>query len=170
MSGPHWYAAYTKPRHERIVTVHLEHRGYEVVFPRYTANHRWTDRMKEVEQPLFPGYVFVRCDSVHRLPVVQTPGLLHLVSDASGPLPVPDIEVENLRRAMETGVPLLPVPYLKVGDSVSITRGPLRGLTGILQEIRSKQWVIVSIELLARSVAVKVSPSWLAREALLAAS
>ena len=159
-----WYAAYTRPHHERAVSASLQQRGYDVVYPRFRARRKWTDRVKEIELPLFPGYVFVRCDSSRRLPVLQTPGLLHLVSDTAGPLAVPDVEVENLRQAMETGVSLLPVPYMRVGDHVSIADGPLRGLRGILSEFRNAQWVVVSVELLARSVAVEVSPSWLAVE------
>lgn len=159
-----WYAAYTRPHHERVVSASLHQRGYEVLYPRFLTRRRWTDRVKETELPLFPGYVFVRCDPSHRLPVMQTPGLLHLVSDSAGPVAVPDIEVENLRQAMQAGVSLLPVPHLKVGDQVSICQGPLRGVRGILSKFRNAQWVVVSVELLARSVAVEVSPAWLTVE------
>lgn len=169
MSDLHWYAAYIKPRHERTVASSLDQRGYEVVFPRYLANRQWTDRVRQVELPLFPGYLFVRCDAQHRLPIVQTPGLLNLVSGRSGPIAVPDFEVENLRRALEVGVPLLPVPYLQAGDQVCIARGPLRGVCGILHEFRSANWVVISVDLLRRSVAVQVNPSCLALQSRCAA-
>lgn len=158
-----WFAAYVRSRHERVAATSLERRGYEIVYPHYAEASRWKDRVKQVERPLFPGYLFVRCDPVHRLPVLQTPGLLHLVSDDRGPLPVPEIEVENLIRAMSSRAALEPVPFLKMGDRVRVHDGPLAGMEGILVSKRDRLRVVISVELLARSVAVEVDGSWLAR-------
>lgn len=158
-----WFAAYTRPRHEKVVAASLEQRGYQILFPRYRFASRWKDRVKHLELPLFPGYVFVRCDPWKRLPVLQTPGLLHLVSDRKGPLPVPEWEVENLRRAIASRVRLEPVPFLKAGDRVLVRHGPLTGLEGILVSKRNSLRVVISVELLARSVAVEIDGAWLAK-------
>ncbi len=158
-----WFAAYTRPRHEKVTATSLEQRGYEVVYPRYRLASRWKDRVKQLELPLFPGYLFVRCDPHRRLPVLQAPGLLHLVSDHCGPVPVPELEVENLRRAMFSRVRLEPVPFLKAGDRVQVRRGPLAGLEGILVAKRNSLRVVISVELLARSVALELDGAWLAK-------
>jgi transcriptional antiterminator NusG len=159
-----WFAAYTRPHREGTVTCSLEGRGYEVLFPlggfSIQANGRSRNRL-----PLFPGYVFVRCDWQQRLPVLQTPGLLHMVSDRAGPLPVADFEIENIRLAMSSGLRIDPAPFLSVGDRIQIRRGPLAGLDGILVEQRNELRVVISVELLARSVAVEVHRSWLERAA-----
>lgn len=161
--GLNWFAAYTRPRHEKAVASALDQRGYEIVFPSYQFASRWKDRTKQVELPLFPGYLFVRCEVRKRLPVLQTPGLLHLVSDDRGPLPVPDGEVENLRLAMAGRARLEAVPFLKIGDRVLVRHGPLAGLEGILVAKRNMLRVVISVELLARSVAVEIDGAWLAK-------
>ena len=158
-----WFAAYTRPRHEKVTATSLEQRGYEVVYPRYRLASRWKDRVKQLELPLFPGYLFVRCDPWKRLLVLQAPGLLHLVSDRAGPLPVPDSEVENLRRAMFSRARLEPVPFLRAGDRVRVRCGPLAGMEGILVAKRDSLRVVISVELLARSVAVELDGDWLAK-------
>ncbi len=151
-----WFAAYTRPHHERVTAGSLEKRGYEILFPRYRVASRWKDRVKQIELPLFPGYVLVRCDPHKRLPVLQTPGLLHLVSDGDGPLPVPEAEVENLRRACIHHARMEPVPFTKIGERVRVRWGPLEGLEGILTAKRGCLRVVISVELLARSVAVEI--------------
>jgi len=156
-----WYAAYTRPRHERVVTTSLEGRGYQVLFPHYCVASHWADGVKQIDSPLFPGYVFVRCDPWKRLPILQTPGLLHLVSDRNGPLPVPESEVENLRRVMASRVRLEPTAFLNAGDRVCVCRGPLTGLRGILLAKLNNLRVVISVEMLARSVAVEVEGAWL---------
>jgi len=158
-----WFAAYTRPHHEKVTATSLQHRGYEVVYPRYQVASRWKDRVKKLELPLFPGYLFVRCDPSRRLPVLQSPGLLYLVSDDSGPVAVPEPEVESIRLAMLSRVRLEPVPFLKAGDRVVVQRGPMAGVEGILLAKRDVFRVVISVEMLARSVAVEVDGSWLAR-------
>lgn len=158
-----WFAAYTRPHHEKVSAASLRQRGYEILFPSYRLASRWKDRVKQLELPLFPGYLFVRCDPVKRLPVLQTPGLLHLVSDRNGPLPVPEVEVENLRLALSSRARLEPVPFLKAGDRIMVRHGPLAGLEGILVAKRDSLRVVISVELLARSVAVEIDGACLAR-------
>lgn len=158
-----WFAAYTRPRNEKVVAASLQNRGYEILLPRYQVASRWKDRVKQLDLPLFPGYLFVRCDAWKRLPVLQTPGLLHLVSDSRGPLPIPEEEVESLRVAMTSRARLEPVPFLKAGDRVRVRGGPLAGLEGILVAKRDSLRVVISVELLARSVAVEVDGSWLVK-------
>lgn len=161
MQSVNWYAAYTRPRHERAVVASLAQCGYETVYPSYSVASRWSDRVKRIESPLFPGYVFVRCDALLRLPVLKTPGLLYLVGDGIRPLPVPDAEVENLQRAMRSHARMQPVPHLNEGEQVYVGRGPLAGLSGFLLAWRNSLRVVISVELLARSVAVEVEAAWL---------
>ncbi len=163
MSDNMWLAAYTRPHHEKVTATSLEHRGYEVVYPRYRVASRWRDRVKQLELPLFPGYLFVRCDPARRLPVLQSPGLLYLVSDDRGPVAVPENEVENIRRAMLSRARLEPVPFLKAGDTVVVQRGPLAGVEGVLVAKRDMLRVVISVEMLSRSVAVEVDGAWLTR-------
>jgi len=164
-----WYAAYTRPRHEGAVATSLDRRGYGVLFPRYRMVRKWSDRVKQVDAPLFPSYIFVQCDAGKRLPVLQTPGLIYLVSNDNGPLPVPEVEVENLRRAMFGHARMEPTPFLNTGDRVCICRGPLTGLQGILLAQRSGLRVVISVQMLARSVAVEIEGAWLERAVLLPA-
>ena len=157
---PPWFAVRVRSNHERVTAIHLGERGYEEFTPSYKIERRWSDRKKEIEQFLFPGYVFCRVNPQDRLPVLTTPGVVGLVGCGKIPTPIPDHEVERIRRMVQSGLLVTPWPFLEVGQTVLIERGPLAGVEGILEEVKGKCRLIVSINLLRRSVGAEVDRHW----------
>ncbi len=151
-----WYAAYTCTHHERRVAQQLAERHVENFLPLYRSVRRWKDRRKELQLALFPGYVFVHMDVRDRLQVLQLPGVVNLVSFGGVPAPLPDNEIEILRQGSANPGRITPHPYLKVGRRVRVSSGPFAGTEGILVRRRDGCRVVVSIDLLMRSVAIEV--------------
>jgi len=151
-----WYAVYTCSRHEKVVAKQLEDRQIETFLPLYRTWRRWRDRRKQVELALFPSYVFVRIPAQARLRVLQVPGVASLVSFNGQPAPLPQQEIEALRDGLEHQVFAEPHPYLKVGRKVRVARGPMAGAEGILSRKKDKHRVVISIDVLMRSIAVEV--------------
>ena len=116
----HWYALHVRPRFEKNVQMHLEEKGYEVFCPTYSATRQWSDRVKALQFPLFPGYVFCRFSVHARLPILVTPGVNQVVGAGKSPIKVDDTELQTIRRVLESGVATQPWPYLKVGETVRI--------------------------------------------------
>jgi transcription antitermination factor NusG len=160
-----WYALRVKSNCEKNVAAGIEGKGLEGFLPLYTRRHRWSDRIKSVESPLFPGYVFCRIDPARRLPVLTIPGALHFVSIGKEPVPVDESEISAILTAIRSGLPAEPWNYLEVGQRVRIEEGPLAGIEGILSENRKQLRVVVSVTLLQRSVAVEIDRTWLASAA-----
>lgn len=154
-----WYAAYTSANHERRVAAQLADRGVEHFLPSYISVRQWKDRRMTLQLPLFPGYVFVRMALPNRLSVLQVAGVARLVGFGRAPAPLPEGEVEALRTGLTHGVRAEPHPYLKVGRRARITAGPLAGLEGILLRWKGSWRVVLSLELIQRSVAVDVDAS-----------
>ena len=152
-----WYAVRVRSQHEDVVARHLRVRGLETFLPLYRSHHRWSDRFKEVELPLFPGYVFCQFDPANRLPVLTVPGVVHLVGAGKKPLPIDETEIAAIRAATSSGLPTQPWPFLEIGQKVKIEYGPLCGIEGILLGFRSHQRLVLSITLLQRSVAVEIN-------------
>jgi transcription antitermination factor NusG len=152
---PHWYAAYTCPNHEKQVAVQLLERSVEHFLPLYEAVHRWKDRRVRLHLPLFPGYVFVRLALRDRLKVLRVPSVARLVGFGEHPVALPEHEIETLRTGLSGGFGAQPHPYLTVGRRVRIRSGPLAGMEGILLRKKSNFRVVLSINLIARSVAVE---------------
>jgi transcription antitermination factor NusG len=151
-----WYAVYTCSRHEKVVAKQLEDRQIETFLPLHRTWRRWKDRRKQVELALFPSYVFVRIPAQARLRVLQVPGVASLVSFNGQPAPLPEQEIEALRVGLEHQVFAEPHPYLKVGRKVRVARGPMAGAEGILSRKKEKFRVVISIDVLMRSIAVEV--------------
>lgn len=152
----HWYAAYTNARHEKHVAAQMEGRSVTCFLPRYKSVRRWKGRRKELELPLFPGYVFVRMSPQDRVKVLTVPGVIHIVSFSGKPAPLPDAEIEALRERLPENACLQPHPYLTAGRRVRVRSGPVAGLEGILVRRKDKVRVVLSIDLIMRSVAVEV--------------
>ncbi len=150
-----WYAVYTCVRHEKKVAEQMERRRMQGFVPLYRATHRWKDRRKEVVLALFPGYVFVHLALQDRLRVLEIPGVVSLVGSQDKPTPLAAEEIEPFRRAAGS-VPMEPHPYLRTGLRVRLRRGPMVGLEGILLRRKEGLRLVVSIEILMRSVAVEV--------------
>lgn len=152
-----WYAAYTSANHEKRVAEQMRIREVEHFLPTYSSMRRWKDRRVKLDMPLFPGYVFVRMCLRERLRVVQIPGVARLVGFDGTPVALPDEEIELLRRASDERLSTRPHPYLKIGQRARVIEGPLRGAEGILIKQKSNFRVILSIELIMRSVSVEVN-------------
>jgi len=151
-----WFAVYTKHQHEKSAAALLERKGIERFLPLYRAVHRWKDRAQQVHLPLFPCYLFVRMDLSRKIEVLQTAGVRWFVENAGHAAPVPESEIEALQRVCISGARLEPHPFLKQGDAVRITAGPLLGIEGILAQVKNEQRIVLSVDLLKRSVAVEV--------------
>jgi transcription antitermination factor NusG len=151
-----WYALRVRSNFEKKTAAGLRERGLEEFSPLYKCRSHWSDRVKLVERPLFPGYVFCRLDAGRRLPVLQVPGVVQIVQFGNEPAPVEEREIESLRALVHSGTSLLPYPFLHVGDRVLIERGPLAGVEGILERFQKGYRIVVSISLLQRSVSAEL--------------
>ena len=156
-----WYALQVRSRKEGYVASQIQGQGYECLLPTYKSIRKWSDRVKEVEQPLFPGYLFCRFDFENRRPVITTPGVLQIVGYGRTAISVSDEEIQSLQLAVSSGMPKQPWPYLEVGQRVRVNYGTLSGLEGILVNVKGNHRVILSVTLLQRSVAMEVETSWL---------
>ena len=156
-----WYALRVKSRHESVVATHLRSRGFESLLPLYKCRRRWSDRFKEMELPLFPGYVFCQFNPQNRLPILTVPGIVHVVGVGKTPLPIDDAEIAAILTTVKSGLPSRPWPFLQIGNKVRIEYGPLNGVEGILVGFRGHQRLVLSVTLLQRSVAVQVDEAWI---------
>jgi transcription antitermination factor NusG len=153
---PRWYAAYTCANHEKRVREMLTQRCVVSFLPAYETVRRWKDRRMRIQLPLFPGYVFVRLALVDRLRVLQIPSVVRLIGFNGHPSPLPDEEIEALKRGLAAGVRAEPHPFLTVGRRVRVKRGPFEGMQGILLRRKGKLRLVLSVELIMRSVVIDV--------------
>jgi transcription antitermination factor NusG len=155
-SNPCWYALTVKSNHERAAAGALEYKGMPSFLPLCRSRRRWSDRFRELDVPLFAGYVFCRFRRDERSRVLACPGVTSVVGFGRAPEAVPEEEIEAVRRMVASSLPVAPWPFLRVGERVRIEAGPLSGLEGILTQVKDSWRVVVSIELLQRSVAAEV--------------
>jgi transcription termination/antitermination protein NusG len=156
---PYWFAAYTSAHHEKRVAAELGARSVEHFLPLYSSLRRWRDRRVQLDLPLFPGYVFVRLPFSERLRALQIPSVVRLVGFGGLPVPLPDDEIELMRLGLSQSGDAEPHPFLAVGRRVRITAGPFAGLEGILKRKKSSLRVVISLELIQRSIMVDVDAS-----------
>jgi transcription antitermination factor NusG len=154
-----WFAVQVRTRWEKSAATLVAAKGYEVFLPTHLAKRRWSDRVREVSAPLFPGYLFCRFDVQKRLPILVTPGVIGVVGRGRIPVPVADAEILSIQKIVASGVVAEPYPYLEIGQRVRIEDHILRGLEGILIGHRGNQRVVVSVTLLQRSVALEIERS-----------
>jgi transcription antitermination factor NusG len=151
-----WFAVYTNSRHEKCVARHLTERQIKNFLPLYRKVHRWTKRSSiSLELPLFPNYVFVHISPPQRNVVLGVPGVIALVGSGHAPSALPDAEIESLRTAMERNK-FEPHPYLVAGERVRIRAGSMEGMEGILVRKKNELRVVLTLDLIQRSVAVEV--------------
>jgi transcription elongation factor/antiterminator RfaH len=155
----HWYAVWIKSRQEKTAAATLGSIGISHYLPLQSEVRQWSDRKQAVEVPLFPGYLFVQVDALSRskLDVLTTPGVVKFVGNNSGPLAIPDNQIESVRSVILSGAKCSPLSLLAEGDRVRVVRGALAGIEGTLLRFGSKSQLVVSIEMIQRSVAVTVS-------------
>ncbi len=163
-----WYAIAVRPQAERAVQAALAHKSYETYFPLVLSERRWSDRIKRTESALIPGYIFCRFDSAERLPIMTTPGVREIVGFGRQAAPVSESELLALRQVIESGLKVESCDFLRQGDRVEVIDGPMQGLQGLLLEVkgpllgqgrdqfRDQCRVVVSVNLLQRSVAVEI--------------
>ncbi len=155
-AGERWLAACVRSRHEKKVAQQFESNSLQCFLPLYEAVHRWKDRRATVSLPLFPGYVFARIAPAERMRILATPGVVKLVSFQGQPAAIPEAEIDNLRLLCAKDARMEPHPYLKAGRRVRITHGPFAGMEGILQRRKGRFRFILSLDLIARSVAIEM--------------
>lgn len=151
-----WYALYTRHQHEKTVARLLSAKGFETFLPLYDAVHRWKNGVKQLSLPLFPCYVFLRGPLDRWLPILTTPGIHTVVGFGGEPAMVPHSEIEAVRRVVESPLGAEPHPFIKCGDKVRVKAGPLQGLEGVLLRKKNLWKLLLSVEMLQRSVAVEV--------------
>ncbi|HXJ06286.1 MAG TPA: UpxY family transcription antiterminator [Candidatus Acidoferrum sp.] len=157
--GASWYALYTRHQHEKMVDQVLTNKGFNTFLPLYATTHNWKDRTKSLTLPLFPCYVFLKGGIERRLHILTTPGIYGLVSTAGQPAAIPDIEIESIRRVVESGARVEAHPYLKCGNWVRVKCGPLAGIEGILVRQKNISRLVLSVEILGTAAAIEVSVS-----------
>jgi transcription antitermination factor NusG len=151
-----WFAAYTISCHEKRVTEHCQVRDIESFLPVYQSTRRWRNGCTvSLERPLFPGYVFVRVNQQHRVRVLELPGVVSIVGNARQPAPLPDADIDALRNGVHS-VNAEPHSYLQAGDRAKIRNGPLAGMTGILVRKKNSLRVVLTLELIMKSISVEV--------------
>jgi transcriptional antiterminator NusG len=155
-NSPQWFALQVRTRWENSTAVLLSGKGYEAFLPTYKTKKRWNGQIREIQAPLFPGYVFCRFDALKRLPVLVTPGVIAVVGRGRVPLPVDDSEIAAVQTVVASGFRAEPWPYLELGQRIRIECDALAGLEGILVNFKGSHRIIVSVSLLHRSVALEI--------------
>jgi transcription antitermination factor NusG len=153
-----WYAFRVRPRHEKLVSMSLRGKGYEEFLPLTKSKRKWADRSPIIEMPLFPGYIFCDTERSEIGRIRCTQGIVDVIRAGSAPLPANRKEIEDLRRATEAELQLESWPYIdpSTAGRLTIISGPLSGLEGMLVQVRGKERLILSVDLLCRSVLVEV--------------
>jgi transcription antitermination factor NusG len=153
-----WFAIQTRPRYEKKVAVELQEKGVNTFLPLSSATHQWSDRRRLVQLPLFSGYVFVRISlSLNaRVSVLQTNGVVNFVGVRNMGIPIPDCEIEALQSVLEGGAVFEPYPHLNIGQRVRICGGCFDGVEGVLVAVHGEQSLIVSVNLIQRSIAMRI--------------
>ena len=158
MSGEAWFALQIRQTYDSAVPTLLTAKGYEILAPVYRCRRRWSDRIKEIDAPLFPGYVFCRFDPASHStgPVVTTPGVLKILGFGGKPQPLDERDIESVRLAAQYGLSPRPCQYISTGSRIRITRGPLSGIEGIFTRIKNKELLVISVSMLQRSISVEI--------------
>ena len=156
MATTSWFAVQVVGSREKRVQAILTYKGYEVLLPLYKVLTKWSDRDKESERALFPGYLFVRFDPGAIAPVITTSDILQIVGVGNRPVPIPEDEIATIQILTRSHAQASPCPYFSPGDKVMIVEGPFAGVIGMLVRAKSELRLVVTVELLQRSVSVEV--------------
>jgi transcription antitermination factor NusG len=151
-----WYAIWTRSRHESRVLRQLDEKHIEGFLPTISRWSRWKDRKKRIDWPLFPGYCFAHIDPAASLPVLKCAGVVSVIAVAGKPVPVPDSEIESIRRLVTSELKYDPCPFVHEGMNVSVVSGPLRGVTGKLVRKGPHARLVLAVDLIGRAVSVEI--------------
>ena len=155
-----WFAIWTRSRHEQVVREQLAQKQIEAFLPTITKWSRWKDRRKRVDFPLFPGYCFSRFDPADALPVLKCTGVVNIISFDGKPAPIPDVEVDNIRRLVGSELQYDPCPLVHEGDLVEVVHGPLKGVIGrLIRKDAQHARLVLSVDLIGQAVSVDVDAS-----------
>lgn len=156
--GATWFAVRTRSRQEKTAATMLEALGVTNFLPLKSEVHRWSDRNQTITAPLFKGYLFVRLNPAResRLKVLKTPGVAGLVGNRSGPLPIPETEIESIRTVLAQQLPCSPYPFFTVGERVRVMRGALAGVEGTLVRAQADFKLVITVEMIQQSIAINV--------------
>lgn len=151
-----WYAVYTFANHERRVADQFAGLGVEHFLPQYESVRRWKDRKVRLQQPLFPGYLFIHMTLQERLRALQVPGVVQLVGFNGNPTPIPQEDIQRIREFLGQGWRAEPHPYLQMGRRARVVRGPLMGMEGIVVRRKNRSRLVLSFDLIQRSMAIEM--------------
>lgn len=154
-----WWALYTRHQHEKTIADTLSAKGFEVFLPLYESSRRWKDRSKLISLPLFPCYVFVRGDINRRLQIVTTPGIHMILCNGDHFATIPEDDISAIRKTIEGPFRAEPHPFLNCGERVRVTRGSLEGIEGILVRKKNTHRLVLSVDMIAQSVAFEIDAS-----------
>ncbi|MCB0747892.1 MAG: UpxY family transcription antiterminator [Ignavibacteriales bacterium] len=153
----HWYALYSKPRHEFKAEIQLQNAGIEYYLPKITRIKQWSDRKKKVVEPLFSGYIFIRGNEKDRLTALEQYAIVRTIFFKGQPAIVPDWQIENLQKMLEKGEDISVSDKIAVGSKVKIISGPFKDVEGIVYENKNQEKMLaITIDLLRRSVIVRI--------------
>ena len=156
MNTSAWFAVWTRSRHEQVVREQIQEKGIEAFLPTVTKWSRWKDRRKKVDWPLFPGYCFARFDPADRLSVLKCTGVVNIVSFNGDIAPIPDLEIDSLRKLVTSELQYDPCPLIKEGTMVEVVHGPLKGVVGRLLRKGAHARLILAVDLIGQAVSVEV--------------
>jgi transcription antitermination factor NusG len=156
--SPVWYAVHTFPRHEKAVSERMRQQGLTAFLPTIKEVHRWSDRRKSVELPLFSCYVFAKIvpSNEERIRILRTHGVIGLVGTRGEGTPIPDEQMDAIRTVLAQDLACGPHPFLKIGQRVRVRSGALDGLEGVLISKNGDNTLVVSVDAIQRSLAVRI--------------
>lgn len=152
----HWYAIYTRPKFEKKVDSELKIKGLSTYLPLHTVHRIWSDRIKKIEAPLFPSYIFVCANASERFRALQTAGVVRVVSFNGKPVQIPSEQIDKIKKVLDHGFNPEPYEYFSFGDEVEVLYGPLMGLRGLFVEERGKERLAISIHAIQQSFAIEI--------------
>jgi transcription antitermination factor NusG len=154
-----WFVLQVVPRHEKAVSILLEQRNYGHFLPTCKIRRRWSDRIKVVEEPLFPGYVFCMSEGFSMELVRSTSGIVRVVTSRGKPCPVDEEEIKAIRRIAESGRDIERCPYLTTGLKVQVIGGPLSGITGVITQLKKRDRLVMSVDVIMQGISVDIDQS-----------
>ncbi len=157
-----WYCVHTRSRHEDAVYQRLSDKKIQAFLPKMEVWSKRKDRRKKIQKALFSGYLFVyeTMNPLHGLEILKTPGVVKILGNEVGPMPVPETQIESIKKILNGKAAVSPFPYLKEGQLIRVADGPFKGCEGFLVKIKEqKEKLVISIDLLQRSVSVEIESS-----------
>ena len=157
--GASWFAVWTRSRHEQVVREQIERKHFDAFLPTITRWSRWKVRKKKIDWPLFPCYCFARFREEDSLAILKCTGVVNIVSVEGRPAPIPEHEIDGIRRLLETELQYDPCPLIHEGMMVEVTHGSLKGVLGRLVRKGAHARLILAVDLIGQGVSVEVDAS-----------